>query len=558
MALSKKVQQLKDKFGPAIQQVDLPSDNRLHVYIDPASVKPICQYIFRDMNARYVISIGCDDRPYSGKFQVLHHFAFDTDKVLCSIISRLPGDQPRIDSISGIIPGANWAEREIKDMFGIEPVGHPYPKRLVLPDGWPENHHPLRKDVAWNEVPAGFDETREFSFDETPAGCTVVPFGPFHPTLDEPEHFRLYVDGEFVRGCEYRGFMVHRGLEKLSETVLGYNDVPMMAERVCGICGCVHSVAYCQAVEAGAGVIVPPRAEYMRTIMLEIERLHSHPMWVGLACHLVGFDTLFMQAWRIREPIMWLAEKITGNRKTYGLSLVGGVRWDLTPELKAETRAVLDKLESEWIAVVAAVSKDKNIMARTRGVGVADKALCKEMGLVGPVARAAGVDIDCRRDHPYAAYSKLDFKVIISDTADVWGRLIVRMNEVFESIKIIRQALDKMPEGPLMAEITEELPAGRLGMTSVEAPRGESHHVVITGDDNRPRRWRVRAPTYQNLQGIPAMIKDQRLADMQISLGGIDPCMSCTDRMETIDIRTGAKKTWTKAELLSLSRVNKG
>ena len=132
------------------------------------------------------------------------------------------------------------------------------------------------------------------------------------------------------------------------------------------------------------------------------------------------------------------------------------------------------------------------------------------------------------------------------------------MNEVFESIKIIRQALDKMPEGPLMAEITEELPAGRLGMTSVEAPRGESHHIVITGDDNRPRRWRVRAPTYQNLQGIPAMIKDQRLADMQISLGGIDPCMSCTDRMETIDIRTGAKKVWTKAELLSLSRVNKG
>jgi Ni,Fe-hydrogenase III large subunit/Ni,Fe-hydrogenase III component G len=557
MVPREKLQQLKDKFGSAIQQADLPSDNRLVVYIDPAEVKPICEYVFRDMDARYVISVGTDDRPYSGQFMVYHQFAFDKDHILCSIVSRLPGDKPQIDSISRIIPGANWAEREIKDLFGVELVDHPYPKRLVLPDGWPEGHHPLRKDVPWNEVPEGFDEDKEFTFDEVPEGLTAVPFGPFHPTLDEPEHFRLYVDGEFVRGCEYRGFMVHRGLEKLAETVLGYNDVPMMAERICGICGCVHSVAYCQAVELAAAVQVPPRAEFMRTIMLEIERLHSHPLWVGLACHLVGFDTLFMQSWRIREPIMWLAEKITGNRKTYALSLVGGVRWDLTPELKAETRSVIDTLESQWREVVAAVSKDKNIQARTMGIGMADKALCKNMGLVGPVARAAGVDIDVRRDVPYAAYDRVDFNVITSDTADVWGRVVVRMNEVFESVKIIRQALEKMPEGPLMAEIKDELPAGRIGYTSVEAPRGESHHFIITGENNRVRRWRARAPTYQNLQGIPAMIKDQRLSDMQISLGGIDPCMSCTDRMETIDIRTGAKKAWTHAELLKLSRESK-
>ncbi len=144
-----------------------------------------------------------------------------------------------------------------------------------------------------------------------------MPFGPFHPTLDEPAHFRLYVEGEMVRGCEYRGFMVHRGIEKLAESVLSYNDIPMMAERICGICGCVHNVAYAQAVEEAAALKPPPRAEYIRTIMLEIERLHSHLLWVGLACHIVGFDTLFMQSFRIREPIMWIAEKISGNRKTY-------------------------------------------------------------------------------------------------------------------------------------------------------------------------------------------------------------------------------------------------
>jgi len=549
-----RLNQLKEKFGSSILRADVPNDSRLYVYVDPEALKAICRYVFRDLDARYVISVGADDRPYSGNFMVYHDFAFDKDKILFSIIVQLPADNPKVDSISDIVPGANWAEREIRDMFGIEPVGHPYPKRLILPDGWPEGLHPLRKDMDWNHVPKEYDEDREFKFGETPPGCTVVPFGPFHPTLDEPAHFRLYVEGEMVRGCEYRGFMVHRGIEKLSETVLSYNDVPMMAERICGICGCVHSVAYVQAVENAAAIKAPPRAEYIRSIMLEIERLHSHLLWVGLACHLVGFDTLFMQSWRIREPIMWMAEKITGNRKTYGLCLVGGVRWDITLELRTELRQLLDKLESEWQPVVAAVVKDKNIQKRTRDVGVADKDYCKEMGLVGPVARAAGVDIDCRRDHPYAAYDRVEFDVITHDTSDVWGRVVVRAKEVFESIRIIRQCLDKMEPGPLMLDITEELPVGRLGLSSVEAPRGESHHFAITGENNKPRRWRVRAPTYQNLQGVPGMIKDQMIADMTISLGSIDPCFSCTDRMETVDLKTGVKKVWSQDELFKLVR----
>jgi Ni,Fe-hydrogenase III large subunit/Ni,Fe-hydrogenase III component G len=554
MDARERLNQLKEKFGPAILRADFPNDSRLYVYVDPQALKAVCRYVFRDLDARYIISIGADDRPFSGDFLVFHDFAFDKDKILLSIITHAAADNPKVDSISDIIPGANWAEREIRDMFGVEPVGHPYPKRLVLPDGWPDNLHPLRKDMDWNHVPKEYDENREFKFSETPPGCTVVPFGPFHPTLDEPSHFRLYVEGEVVRGCEYRGFMVHRGIEKLSETVLSYNDIPMMAERICGICGCVHSVAYVQAVEYAAAIRAPARAEYIRTIMLEIERLHSHLLWVGLACHLVGFDTLFMQSWRIREPVMWMAEKITGNRKTYGLCQVGGVRWDITAEIRTELRALLDKLEGEWIPVVNAVVKDNNIQKRTRDVGVADRQYCKEMGLVGPVARAAGVDIDCRRDHPYAAYDRVDFDVITHDTSDVWGRVVVRAKEVFESIRIVRQCLDKMEPGPLQLDIAEELPVGRIGVSSIEAPRGESHHFVITGENNKPRRWRVRAPTYQNLQGVPGMIKDQMIADMTISLGSIDPCFSCTDRLETIDIRSGATKVWSHEELVRLTK----
>jgi Ni,Fe-hydrogenase III large subunit len=286
--------------------------------------------------------------------------------------------------------------------------------------------------------------------------------------------------------------------------------------------------------------------------MLEIERLHSHLLWVGLASHILGFDTLFMQSFRIREPIMWIAEKITGNRKTYALCVIGGVRWDITPELKTDLKGVLDKLEKEWIPVAKAVGGDKNVQRRTRGIGIADRALVKDAGLIGPMARASGVDIDARRDHPYAAYDKVEFDVVVQSGCDVWSRVLVRVLEVFESIKIIRHALEIMPAGPLDLKIEDELPVGRLGLSSVEAPRGESHHFVVTGENNRPRRWRVRAPTYQNLQGVPAMIKDQQLADMTISLGSIDPCFSCTDRMEIVDIGSGKIRVWTPEELLRL------
>jgi Ni,Fe-hydrogenase III large subunit/Ni,Fe-hydrogenase III component G len=555
MVAREKLNLLKDKFGSRVLRADIPADNRLFVTIDPVAVLDVSRFLFRDLDARYVVSIGADDRPYSGHFLVTHNFAFDHEHLLLSVLAYLPPIDPSVISISTAIPAASWAEREFRDLVGIEPVGHHYPKRLVLPDGWPENAHPLRKDQPWNHLPDGFDPDRDFEFDPPPEGCVVVPFGPFHPTLDEPAHFRLYIDGETVRGCEYRGFMVHRGIEKLAESVLTYNDIPMAAERICGICGCVHNVTYAQAVEQAAALRAPPRAEYVRTIMLELERLHSHLLWVGLACHIVGFDTLFMHAFRIREPVMWIAEKISGNRKTYALCLIGGVRWDVTPELKDQLIHTVNKLDAEWLTVTRSISNDRNLQQRMRGVGITSPDLVKNAALLGPVARAAGVDIDCRRDHPYAAYDRLDFNVITRSDGDVWARVLVRAHEVFESTKIIRQCLDKMEAGPLLTPVPDELPIGRIGLSSVEAPRGESHHFVITGENNRPRRWRVRAPTYQNLQAIPAMIKDRSLADMTIALGSIDPCFSCTDRLETIDLRSGRSHVYSQADLLQLSRT---
>ncbi len=470
-----------------------------------------------------------------------------------AVRASAPADNPVFDSITNDIPNAGWSEREYMDLLGLKFANHPKPKKLILADDWPAGIYPLRKEVPYNLVPPSAEDAA-YVFDECPPGCSVVPVGPFHPSLHEPAHFAVYVDGETIKGCDYRGFMTHRGIEKLCTTQVSYNEVPFIAERICGICGSVHAAAYSQAVERAAEVTIPRRAEFIRTIMLEIERLHSHLLWLGVAGHLIGFDTIFMQAWRVREQIMWLGEKITGNRKTYGMIVVGGVRRDLTPELCDDLLKAIANIEKETLVIKNAIIGDTAIHKRTKGVGALTREQTVNWSLVGPVARARNVDIDARRDHPYAAYDEMKFDVPVVDTMDVWGTVLVRVLEIFESIKIIRQAIEKMPAGPILFEFDGVIAPMKHAISQVEAPRGESVHYVITGEENRAERWRVRAPTYPNLQGVPAMLMNNQFADFPIILGSIDPCFSCTDRVEVVDVRTGKAAVMTAGELEQMSR----
>jgi len=382
----------------------------------------------------------------------------------------------------------------------------------------------------------------------------VVPIGPFFPVLKEPAYFRLFVEGEQVVGCDYRGFYVHRGIEKLGDSVLTYNQIPFLAERICGICGYVHSVCYCEAMEEAAGIPVPPRARYIRTIMLELERIHSHLLWLGIAGHIIGFDTILMQAWRIREPVMWLCELISGSRKNYGMNLVGGVRRDIPAEFHPKIEEVLTGVEQEAVAVVNALVGDTPLLMRLKGVGPLSRKDAIRLCVVGPTARGSGVDVDARRDHPYAAFGELDFKVIVKEEGDALARTLVRLEELLESIALVRRALKQIPQGEFMARVDGEVPRGLEGTCFVEAPRGEDFHYILTGGENRPLRWKVRAPSYPNLQAIPTMIQGQMVADMPIALGSIDPCFSCTERLETVDVRTGAVRVFSQNELLRMTR----
>lgn len=316
----------------------------------------------------------------------------------------------------------------------------------------------------------------------------------------------------------------------------------------------MHSTAYCQAVEQAAQITVPARGRFIRTILLELERVQSHLLWLGIAGHIIGFDTVLMQAWRIREPVMWLCEKITGNRKLLGMNLVGGVRRDIPQEVHGEILEVLSRIEKETQKVLDAIVTDTTLFLRCENVGKISAADAVALSLLGPTARASGIGRDIRVDHPYAAYAEVGCQVIVETGEDIWSRVVVRMKETLEAIRIIRDCLSLLPKGPIIATIDQPIPAGRIGISSVEAPRGETHHYVITGEDNRPYRWKARAPTFQNLQGIPVMVQGQNIADVPIALGSMDPCFSCTERLETVDRLSGRVRIYTRQELNALCK----
>ena len=547
------IEKLNGEFGESILEMRLAHDDELYVRVDRDSVPRAADYLSKLVGARFLVSAGTDRRNGRQNLEVSHIFSLDRERLFVCLQCDVPHSDARIGSITPKVPAAGWSEREFNDVVGIEPVGHPDPRRLVLADNWPAGVYPLRKDFQFDEKPPAAEGMAP-QMAAAPEGTTVLPIGPFYPVLEEPVHLRLFVNGEHVVGCDYRGFYNHRGIEKLGDSVLTYNQICFVAERICGICGFIHSCCYCQAVEKAAGIETPLRAKYIRSIMLELERVHSHLLWLGIAGHIIGFDTLLMQSWRIREPVMWLCEKITGNRKSYGMNLIGGVRRDIPAEIHPEILDVLAKIERETRALVSAIPGDSTLMVRLKDVGRLSNADAIKMAVVGPTARGSEVGIDSRADHPYAAYDQIDFKIPVYDECDVLARTLVRLDETFESIEMIRNLLKQMPDGPIKADIKEEIRAGLESMSVVEAPRGEAIHYVLTGDDNRPERWRVRAPTYANLQALPIMLANATIADVPITLGSIDPCFSCTERMEIADINSGEVKVYSQDDLLRLSK----
>jgi membrane-bound hydrogenase subunit alpha len=360
----------------------------------------------------------------------------------------------------------------------------------------------------------------------------VLVVGPMHPLQEEMECFHLTVDGEKVTDIDMRISYNHRGIEGVSES-LQFDQVPFLVSRICGICSASHPLAYVQAVEEIAGITPPDRALYVRTIINELERIHSHALWVGLAGHFIGYDTVFMWAWKYREPVLDLLEEITGNRNNYGNVKVGGCRENIPNELVPKMLKELDEIERKMDMLIKAVLDDPVIHARLKGVGVLTKEDAVKFAVTGPTARGSGLAIDVRRDDPYAAYDDLDWKVITRPEGDVLAKTIVRLLEIIEAIKIIRQAAKKIPDGPIAVDV-KDIPPGE-GVGHAEAPRGETVHYVRSDGGNRPTRHKVRAPSYVNVPSFKASCIGSDIADVTITLAAVDPCYSCTERLAVVE-----------------------
>jgi len=383
---------------------------------------------------------------------------------------------------------------------------------------------------------------------------TLVPLGPYHPLLEEPEFFKLYCDGEIVKEMVWETGYNHRGIEKICQSKT-FEQVFYVVERICGICSTSHPFAYANAVESIPGVEIPLRAKYIRSIVGELERIHSHLLWVGLAGHFLGYNTVFMWAWKYREPVLDMFEIITGNRNSYAMFTIGGVRRDVSPEQATQLLNVLEDVKIKTDMLVGAVMDDPVLHSRLKGVGVLTAEDIHDFGAVGPTARASGVDIDVRRDDPYAAYDLVDWKVITAKGGDVFAKAEVRLLEMYESIGILRQCLEALKEteaGDIKAKV-KEIPPG-IGIGHAEAPRGEVFHFVKSDGGNSPVRHKIRAPSYTCIPTFRRSCVGGTISDAAIATAAVDPCYCCTERMSQVYDYSSGRKIMNAAELIKLSQ----
>jgi membrane-bound hydrogenase subunit alpha len=379
----------------------------------------------------------------------------------------------------------------------------------------------------------------------------TIPVGPIHPALKEPVRLDLSVDGEEIVDADVVVGQVHRGIEWLGMNRNNPIQNIYIAERVCGICNICHPFSYVMAVEQAAGITPPDRAEYIRVIIAEMERIHSHLLWAGVAAHEIGFDSVFYLVWRVREEIMDLIEYVTGNRVTKAMFQIGGVRRDIAEEQFPRIRQSLDYYKRIFGQLKTVFLDDRTIRMRTRNVGILKKEDALKLLTVGPTGRASGVPKDVRQDQPYSGYADFDIKAITPDmltgtvVGDVYDRIIVRLLEVKQAVEIIEQCLEKMPPGPTLAQPKTAVLLRTLtqaegeGIGRAEAPRGEVvHYVRLEAGRETLSTWKIRAPTYVNLMSIPTILKGGQIADVPIAFASIDPCMSCTNRAIVVDSRT--------------------
>ncbi|AXX91989.1 hydrogenase-4 component G [Malaciobacter molluscorum LMG 25693] len=562
------INKVKEKI--AISDVYRQPEDQITITVDRNDLPEAVRILYYDLGGWLSSMVPNDERQINGNYTLYYILSMEggkmtpddeivkEDKCWITVKTYIPANDPTYPSVTLKVPAAVWYEREAFDMFGLTAVGLPDPRRLMVSDDWPEGLFPLRKDsMDYRHRPNPVDHKdepeHEFIKPEG-AGVLDVPLGPLHITSDEPGHFRLYCDGDTIIDADYRLFYQHRGMEKLAENRMNYDQMGYLAERVCGICGYAHSIACIEAAEKAIGLEIPLRAQAMRVICLEIERLHSHLLNIGLACEVTGNVNAFMHIFRIREFSMELAQLVTGGRKTYGNVVVGGLRRDMTGNEIKQSLKILETIETQTNEVWDAVMDDKNQIKRWKGVGILDKQVARDFSAVGPNVRGSGFKRDSRYDHPYDFLTQLDFDIPTEDGCDVFARETVRYKELLQSVSIIRQCFEMMPGGLTVIKPQTLIKPQAFAIGNDEAPRGENIHWIMHGNAQKVYRWRCRAATYNNWPSLRYQFRGNTIADAALIVCSLDPCYSCTERVTVVDVKSNKSKILTHKDLKRYSQ----
>jgi len=554
----------------AIRDVYRQPEDQITITVDRNDLPEAVRILYYDLGGWLSTMIPNDERQLNGNYALYYVLSMEGNKMFegdelpqdqkcwITVKTYLPASDLTYPSVTLKVPAAVWYEREAYDMFGLTAVGLPDPRRLMVSDDWPEGLFPLRKDsMDYRHRPDPVDHKDEPDYEfmkPKGAGVLDVPLGPLHITSDEPGHFRLYCDGDTIIDADYRLFYQHRGMEKLAENRMNYDQMGYLAERVCGICGYAHAIACIESAEKAIGLEIPLRAQAMRVICLEIERLHSHLLNIGLACEVTGNMNAFMHIFRIREFSMELAQLVTGGRKTYGNVVMGGLRRDMTGKEIKKSLELLKTIETQLNEVWDAVMDDKNQIARWKGVGILDKQVARDFSPVGPNVRGSGFKRDSRYDHPYDFLDQLDFKIPTEDGCDVFARETVRYKELIEAISIIRQCFEMMPGGQTIITPQTMIKPEAYALGNDEATRGENIHWIMHGNAQKVYRWRCRAATYNNWPSLRYQFRGNTIADAALIVCSLDPCFSCTERVTIVDVNSKKTKVLTQKDLKRYSQ----
>jgi len=441
--------------------------------------------------------------------------------------AALPADEPSYASVGRLVPAALWDEREVKDLFGIVPEGHPDPRRLVLHETYPKGFHPLRVDAP-AEVPEGSTDRHYVPFAVHGEGVYQLPVGPIHAGVIEPGHFRFSVIGESVLFLDARLFFTHRGIEKLVEGRSFERALPIV-ERACGVCGVAHALAFSIAVERLAGTVVPDRADRLRAILAEFERLYNHVGDLGNMCAGIGFNVGSSQLGWLKERLLRTNESLTGHRYLAGAVAPGGLAIEPGRDALSALPDRLVEVEGDLRAALRAVAGSEFAADRFRATGHVPRETALRLGAAGVAARASGLAMDLRRDHPTGAYGEFRALVCTSDAGDAAARFDVRAHEAQASIDLLRELLADLPEGPTRVPVGPVEP-GRSALGWAEGPRGASWLWLRAGDGGTVNRLHLRSASFANWPVVAAAAPGNLVPDFPLINKSFELCYACTDR----------------------------